>query len=69
MSGTGNSSNLGAGCQAANDCYATNSCGKSGGSKGGFKNWYSTFPMGSFGSRMTGVKQKGGYICVRSGYS
>ena len=61
MSGSGNSSNLGAGCQAANDCYATNSCGKSGGSKGGFKNWYSTFPMGSFGSSMTGVNQKGGF--------
>lgn len=60
MSGTGNSSNLHAGCQSANDCYATNSCGKSGGSKGGFKNWYSTFPLGSFGSSMTGIKQKGG---------
>lgn len=66
MSGSGNSSNLGAGCQAANDCYATNSCGKSGGSKRGFKNWYSTFPMGSFGSSMTGVKQKGGFIGERS---
>ena len=62
MSGTGNSSNLGAGCQAANDCYATNSCGKSGGgSRAQFKNFYNVFPPGSFGSTMTGPNKKGGY--------
>lgn len=65
MSGSGNSSNLNAGCQSANDCYATNSCGKSGGSKDSFKNWYSSFPMGNFGSSMTGVTQKEGFIAAR----
>ena len=66
MSGSGNSSNLGAGCQAANDCYATNSCGKSGGgSRERMQNYYSVFPPGNFGSSMTGPNKKGGFMSDR----
>ena len=70
MSQGGNSSNLNAGCQAANDCYATNSCGKVGGSskKNEFFNEYQAFPIGSFGSSMTGPNQKGGYMKDRTDF-
>ena len=52
MSQTSNSTNLNANSQSTNDCFATNTCGQS----GGFRNHYEVFG-GNFGKSMTG---KGG---------
>ena len=67
MSQTGNKSSLNAGCQASGDCYATGTCvGGSGGSSRRnvtYQNHHDVFPIGSFGSSMTGIK-RGGYTAA-----
>jgi hypothetical protein len=65
LSITGNQTALQANANAANDCYATNSCPPS--QTGGFRNWYDAFPPGSFGKSLTGGTRQWG--CMSGGFT